>query len=221
MRARQASGKCCARPHGSCASVPPRLLRIGGWTFAEDPELPAHRACLFWNEALDGSVIPALAKPGPVAGANSFDIRQSPWPVTILQCDGREEVAISMPYGTTRLSLRAGSLMEGPVRLQYLLEGPRLHERLLALQRWDRSLRTGAAPKSAMSSMRETRWPLLIATINVLGDGCSLREAAICLFGAQIVARDWGHESDYLKLRTRRLVAQARALLAGGYRDLL
>jgi hypothetical protein len=48
-----------------------------------------------------------------------------------------------------------------------------------------------------------------------------LRQTAIRLFGKEKVERDWHHESDYLKLRTRRLVTQARALAAGSYRALL
>jgi hypothetical protein len=48
-----------------------------------------------------------------------------------------------------------------------------------------------------------------------------LRQTSIRLFGKEKVERDWQDESDYLKLRTRRLVTQARGLAAGGYRALL
>lgn len=144
------------------------------------------------------------------------------WRAALLRCGGREELAIDAPGGAVRLSLESGTLLNGPVRLRYLLDGHRLSNRLAALQRWDRLCRTGtASPTSAATPSQAARWPLLVAALDAIADGSTLRQTANRLFGKERVVRDWHHESDYLKLRTRRLVTQARALAAGGYRALL
>lgn len=49
--------------------------------------------------------------------------------------------------------------------------------------------------------------------------GKSYRETAALLWGAEAVA-DW-HPDDALRSRVRRRVASARALMKGGYRELL
>lgn len=145
-----------------------------------------------------------------------------PWPAHVLRSGDSEEVAIETPDGRVRLSVKSGSVLNGTVHLTYMLDGDRLGDRLKALQRWHYLVQTGKAlPPKIPPSGRTARWPLLIATLDALADQCSLREIATRLFGGTIVARDWNAGSDYLKLRTRRLVTQARALAMGGYRSLL
>jgi hypothetical protein len=51
--------------------------------------------------------------------------------------------------------------------------------------------------------------------------GKSYREIAITIFGEKKVAEEWLGRSQYLKDRTRRLVAKGTELMKGGYRDLL
>lgn len=51
--------------------------------------------------------------------------------------------------------------------------------------------------------------------------GKTYRQIAIAIFGENRVAEEWGGASQFLKDRTRRLVAKGRELMAGGYRDLL
>jgi hypothetical protein len=66
--------------------------------------------------------------------------------------------------------------------------------------------------------------PRLVAVLRVsdaLAAGATQREIARALFGAAAVERDWNDRSDALRSRLRRLVRDARALTAGGYRQLL
>jgi hypothetical protein len=51
--------------------------------------------------------------------------------------------------------------------------------------------------------------------------GKSYRQIAITIFGEQRVAEEWQGASQFLKDRTRRLVAKGTELMRGGYRDLL
>ena len=51
--------------------------------------------------------------------------------------------------------------------------------------------------------------------------GKSYRQIAITIFGEKRVAEDWLGPSQFLKDRTRRLVAKGTELMKGGYRDLL
>jgi len=51
--------------------------------------------------------------------------------------------------------------------------------------------------------------------------GKSYRQIAITIFGEKRVAEEWQGPSQFLKDRTRRLVAKGTELMIGGYRDLL
>ena len=170
----------------------------------------------------DGSVIPAEAITPPAGSRASIDILALPWRTSILRREGCEDVAIEAPGGQMRLRLASGTLLAGPVQLRYILEECRLPERLRALQRWNNFLRTGRTEQARPPvSLRASRRHLVVGTLDALAEGCSLRTTAIRLFGGALVDRDWRHPSDYLKLRTRRLVVQARVLAMGGYRQLL
>jgi hypothetical protein len=51
--------------------------------------------------------------------------------------------------------------------------------------------------------------------------GKTYRQIAIAIFGEKKVAEEWQGASQFLKDRTRRLVAKGTELMKGGYRDLL
>lgn len=52
-------------------------------------------------------------------------------------------------------------------------------------------------------------------------NGKTYRQIAITIFGERMVAEEWLGPSQFLKDRTRRLVAKGTELMKGGYRDLL
>ncbi|WP_157644209.1 DUF2285 domain-containing protein [Bradyrhizobium sp. WSM2793] len=51
--------------------------------------------------------------------------------------------------------------------------------------------------------------------------GKTYRQIAIAIFGEKKVTEEWHSHSQFLRDRTRRLVAKGTALMKGGYRDLL
>lgn len=214
-------GSCEPAPRWSL-SGPAARSHPGGYVFEGDPGLTARDVPLFWEAAVDMNVICALARPCRSAEPGAFSLFDLPWPAVLLQQPDRQELLVESPQGQIRLSLAAGDLLQGSVGLRYIIEGAALLERTHALQRWDWLLRKGAWPQGlGLGATRGERWSLLLATLDALSRHRSLRETAIALFGEVTVEREWNQASDHLKSRTRRLVAQARALAAGGYRKLL
>lgn len=219
---RDVTGNGCAPPHLLYWSARHHREERGACVFAEDPALSSEQALIFWKPEVDGDVIRAVARPAPAGTDGALSLLDLPWPVAILRQVNSEEIAIASPQGPIRLSIVEGTMLEGSVTLHYLLEAPRLTRNLQALQRWDILLRTGSWPRSFDRAMaRADRWPLILATLDSLALDHSLRETAIALFGQAAVEREWNTMSDHLKLRVRRLITQARALVAGGYRLLL
>lgn len=151
--------------------------------------------------------------------ADAFDLQQLPTPAAILKDRQGEELACYCKNATVRLSIRSGTLLEGPVRLSYHITG--LHEldhRSLALRQFDALMRLGRVPKTLVTTRPPTARRLhLIRTLNALAQTTTPRCIAAELFGNNLVTRDWNHESDYLRMRTRRLIERASDLISGGY----
>jgi len=96
-----------------------------------------------------------------------------------------------------------------------------LPERLAsALELW-RRLR-GEAPRGApLSPQRRRRLVDGLRALDARAAGASYREIARVLYGADRVPDGSAWKSHDLRSRTMRLVADATALMRGGYRDLL
>jgi len=161
----------------------------------------------------------------PPEHPDAFDLRRLVLPVRVVRGGGQEEIAIVAGSTTVRLSLAAGTLLDGPVHLAYRLEGGRqLPRRLLALQQFDALLRLGRIPRPLQPELparSRERHALLLRTLDALARYRPTRAIAIELFGADCVRADWAHESDYLRMKTRRLIDTARRLANGGYLKLM
>lgn len=163
--------------------------------------------------------IRAAALPCERGDRDAFDIARLRLPASLLKDDLGEEVAISGSGVTIRLSIEQGTLLKGPVCLDYRIRGRRhLRRRLLALRQFDAALRLGHVPPSLRSKARNVDRPdLILRTLDALAVTSRAHDVAIALFGAEKVDADWYHESDYLRSQTRRLMKRARYLAAGGY----
>jgi hypothetical protein len=172
-----------------------------------------------WDAQRDPLTVRAAAVPCPPGDADAFNLHALGCSATLFKDERGEELLIGRGRKTVRLSLHAGTLIGGPVRLDYRLEGRRhLERRLLALRRWEAMVRLGHVPHSlAAPAANANRNMLVLRTMNALARSGRTRDVAIALFGEAHVARDWGHESDYLRMKTRRLISKARQLAAGGY----
>lgn len=167
--------------------------------------------------------IRAAAFPCSKDDADAFDLRTLTLPAALLKDETGEELAIRCDSLTVRLSLASGSLLDGPVCLDFHLHGRvHLQRRLLALGQLEALMRLGRIPSAQRGKNRQVARPaLLLRTLDALATTTGIRSVATELFGAGTVATGWDHASDYLRSQTRRLIARARRLAAGAYLDLL
>ncbi|QJU60077.1 DUF2285 domain-containing protein [Sphingomonas sp. AP4-R1] len=192
-------------------------------SFAEDPALPADRAQLFWARTLDPLVVPSIAVPAPPGDPASLDLFALPIPAVVLTRQGcAEELLLGPNNRSVRLSVVQGSLLTGPVRLQFLLTNiPQFAQHLLALRRLTDLLQTGSPCSGSIPDRPAlARRLLLIQTLDALAVDARHRSVAIALFGQARVEHGWNAGTDHLRSRVRRLIRQALALVQGGYLDL-
>ena len=166
----------------------------------------------------------ATAEGAGSSDSQAFDVLAQRVPATVLRCRGRpEELRLACAGRAVRLSIKSGTLLDGPVRLSFHLEGDRfLAIRLRALDAFNGLLSQGRIPDlPAPFAPSARKMAMLLATIDGLARGWSQKEIAIALFGEKTVAADWGGRSDFLKSRVRRLIAWARELGGNAYLGLL
>ena len=167
--------------------------------------------------------VQATAQRCPADDPDAVDLYALGLPTTIVKDDLGEELMIGHGRMAVRLSIAAGTMLAGPVRLDYKLAGRRqLGRRLLALRQWEALMRLRRVPSPLVAPRVDSaRAMIVIQTLNALTNHTNTRAVAIALFGADLVASDWDDESDYLRMKTRRLIGRARRLVAGDYVALL
>jgi hypothetical protein len=191
----------------------------GGCCFAEDGGADAATARLFWHPALDPAVLIATATR---SNKGRFDLFRQAAPVAHLRlASGREELLIGRGARSIRLSIIEGTLLDGPVSLNLHVDaGERLARSLAPMARLAHYLRHGQIKPSKARVDHSLRRGQVLQALDGLAASAGHREIARILFGASAVDRDWNAASDHMRSRTRRLIARARYLLEGGYREL-
>lgn len=193
-------------------------------TFAEIPVHGSSRARIIWHACHDPAVLAVHADRRLRAGDSSFDLRAlAVTAVVAVAPDGREHVVLTDGYRRLRMDIISGSVLDGPVCLQYQLQGLRLLDaQLLTLRRLIALVRTGRFAKTLFPpDLYAGRIADALRTHDALAVGASQREIATQLFGADMVDRGWSGSSDFLKSRIRRLVRLARQMAAGDYCHLM
>lgn len=150
--------------------------------------------------------------------------RLAPWLTCVVGADGCEHAVLSDGWHHIRLDVAEGQLSgQLAVHLDYALHGlESARHTLLPLRRFlalcqHRRFGPSLYPREPQAA----RWLGMLRVHDALADGASQREIAATLFGEARVAEDWGVVSDSLRSRVRRLVRDARAMAAGGYRNLM
>jgi hypothetical protein len=164
------------------------------------------------------------AHPVSRAHSDAFDLAAfADIATVVLSCNGQEQVALSDGYRRVRIDVARGSILDGPVRLDYLLGGfDDIEVRILTLRRFVSLRNTGKFARGLFSPERlAPRWVAALRAHDAVCAGATQRDIARVLFGAVGGGADWRQRSDFLRLRVQRLVRVGRHMAHGGYRTLL
>jgi hypothetical protein len=201
----------------------PRAERWGLYAFA-DPSLPARRAPVFWHLDALKRVVRLRAEPAK-SDESAAVFSLSNFKVDRVAAIGVDNVPLVLMKGPGShvpveiCGLAALTLPFAPVfEIDSLNDLNAQTEQLKRLQRFTEPAPT-AASRSAFA-IDERLHHALIALDESLA-GKTYRQIAITIFGEKRVAEEWQGPSQFLKDRTRRLVAKGTELMKGGYRDLL
>jgi len=169
-------------------------------------------------------VLAVEAVPVAPGHADAFDLQRFRTMATVLCCEtieACEHIQFSDGLHGLQLMVTAGSLLNGPVCLNYLLSGLQdLEAKLLTLRRFSHLCRAGRFARGLYPRERKAeRWIMMLRAWDGLQAGASQREIAAVLFGARVVRDDW--DAGFLRSRIQRLIREARKLVGGGYRMLL
>lgn len=202
-----------------------RFLQAEKWglyAFA-DPRLCAHETTAFWHaKALKRVVRLNARKPdqgeASVRRLADFNAERH----AVIGVDGVPLVVIKRNGVGVPLEIHGLSVLTAaftPVYELHDLDDLTAQTELLRrLQRLtDADFRAAQKPSFAAD---ERLQQALIALDESL-KGKTYRQIAIAIFGEKKVTEEWHSHSQFLRDRTRRLVAKGTALMKGGYRDLL
>lgn len=201
----------------------PRAEQWGLHAFAS-PMHCAHEANVFWHAGALKRVVRLNArKPGEGQGAGVFRLADfKAERRAIIGVDGIPRVLIKgggvhVPIEIQGLAVLTASFT--PVfELHDLADVAAQTELLKRLQRFTEPA-SKASQKPPFASDERLHHALIALDESLKGK--SYRQIAITIFGEKKVAEEWHGASQYLKDRTRRLVAKGTELMKGGYRDLL
>ena len=203
------------------APTVPTAATAWGLAYLENPALSALDASLFWDPDANPSVLTVHARPAVQSESDGIDLRRLPCKLHILRRSDVEQVSISDGRQSLQLDVQAGTVLDGPVVLDYQLD--LLNEtdsKLSSLQRLASLCRTGSFPP-VRTGQRSARWFMALRALDLANSGASQREIAQTLFGARLAEQDWRTRSDYLRNRVRRLIRLGLDLSESGYRRLL
>lgn len=218
-------------PHASISGAVTSLhitsdhdARRWGCLLAEDADMPAAIARLFWTAERDSSVLSVSARAAPVGAENSLDIALLAERVVLLidHCGG-EQLLVGSAASSIRLDICDGTLREGPVALTYHVPGfgaaePRLRTIALLhhLQRY-----LCLPPGDVVTPQTWRREVSRLVAFDALSRGASHREIGALIFGQAAVDDDWDGHTDRVRSSVRRIIRDAKRLANGDYKRML
>jgi hypothetical protein len=200
----------------------PQAEKWGLHAFA-NPTMCAHRAHVFWHAKALKRVVRLKAK-RPADREAEGACRLADFKAerrAIIGADGIPLVFLKARGLSVPLEVRGLSVLTAPFvpvfELHDLDDLSGQTGLLKRLQHFtDANFRTGQKCEASDERLHHA----LIALDESLR-GKTYRQIAITIFGEKKVAEEWQGHSQFLKDRTRRLVAKGTELMKGGYRDLL
>lgn len=184
----------------------------------EDPALGAADARPIWRSDRHPLVLRAAA--GSCRDdSESLTVAHFSGLATLCRGEGCEHLLLSDGFCSIRLDIRGASLLEGPVRLSYDVEGIATAKLSMAvLERFLAFVSKNAFARSLhRPDRRATRHILLLRTFDALQDGADQRTIAAELLSKAAGEARWRVNSPSLRSRAQRLVSGARQIAQGKF----
>jgi hypothetical protein len=193
-----------------------------GLSYIEDAAKTFPVASVFWQPEADPGVLAASARSTANARhrEDSFDVTSLPGDISILKLSsGAEHVLIRQGAHALQLSIIDGTVLDGPVVLEFQIAGfEKTVLKILALRRLIALRDLGRFPTSLFAAdARVKRWLLELRALDMLQAGYSRQEMARIIFGESFSAS----RSDWAMSRLRRLLTAARHISEVGYFGIL
>jgi hypothetical protein len=202
-----------------------RFPRAEGWglyAFA-DPSLAARQAPVFWHPGAFAHVVrlragPPTQQPSPPLTLSRFHVDRT----AAVGVDNIPLVLMKGPGTHVALEIHGMAVLTQPFAPVFEIAGfADLNAQTELIKRLGRFAEPEAnAARRPPFGIDERLHQALVALDESL-NGKTYRQIAIAIFGEKRVAEEWQGASQFLKDRTRRLVAKGTELMQGGYRDLL
>lgn len=189
----------------------------------EPPHLAAPDARPVWRADIHPYVLKVQAD-RPIEAPDSFELsRLGMDSIIVTSPDGQEHLLITDGLRAIRIDVLAGTLTTGPVQLRYRLAGFASAERpLLTLRRFLALWRTGRfSDPLHPAQARARRFVLMLRAHDASASGATQREIAAELLSGEAEEARWRTNVPSVRSRVQRLVRNAQAMAAGGYRSLL
>jgi hypothetical protein len=188
----------------------------------EGPEHLAEKANLFWQAEADPRVLVVGARRCLTANddVNRIDFASMLAEVTVLKlASGAEHVLIRTGPHSVQLSLNEGTVLQGPVSLNFQISGLQYTPlQILALKRLSAFQNLGRFPASLfLPDGRAQRWLMGVRALDMQRAGYSREEMAQALLGESLHST----RSDWVLSRLRRLLGTAKHIADIGYFGIL
>lgn len=197
--------------------------RWGLYAFA-DPSIPARQRPVFWYPTALGQAVRVRAAPSrnsktaqPFTLA-SFNVGRT----AAIGVDNIPLVLMKGPGVLVPIEIHGIAALSHPFAPVFEIDGfADLSRQTESLKRLQRFVEQRPNSESRPAFGADERLAHALIALDESRNGKTYRQIAIAIFGASRVAEDWNGPSQFLKDRTRRLVAKGRELMMGGYRELL
>lgn len=195
-----------------------------GCLFIEDSNVSIPDIPMLWCPGLDASVLRVEAC-APTEGRTSiFDLeRCASGAVLVKGAVGDEHCLLFEGHHRIHLHVIAGTLLEGPVELRFNIGWSEAFEpAMLTLKHFLHLCQSGELlPDRSVHDRMRHRAISMLRVHDALVQGASIRDVGIMLFGFARIEAEWRDPGESLKSQCRRFITSARAMAAGGYKDLL
>lgn len=190
----------------------------GACSFFASPSLNAGEGSVFWSVAADTSAV--LLTQSPIILSTAGNLSTGLRDPAARPDDQGEHTLLAVGSETIRLVRLEGVPAGAPLAAIVPLDSNG-YDRIVALTRLLRALQRRTVPQfRRLTPQQRRRHRQMLQATDGHMNGASYREIAIVMFGAQrVIADPW--KTSPLRASIIGLVKGGRAMMAGGYRELL